>query len=75
MFVKLDHGKEYCVTIATIEWIKNDMAKGYHPAGTPEIIVSELNEEIIRKALEDYCAEDAFWLRLFSVSCGESIPD
>ncbi len=75
VFVKLGNGKEYCVTVATIEWIRNDMKDGCHPAGTPEIIVSELSEEIIERAVADFCSDDAFWLRAFSISCGEKIPD
>lgn len=75
VFVKLENGKDYCVTVATIEWIRNDMKQGFHPAGAPEIIVSELSEEIVERAISDFCDTDAFWLRVFSISCGENIPD
>ncbi len=75
VFVKLENSKEYCVTIATIEWIKGDMENGFHPAGTPEIIVSELNEQIIENALKNFSDDDAFWLRVCSISYGEKIPD
>lgn len=75
VFVELENGKEYCVTVATLEWVKNDMINGFHPAGTPEIIVTELKDDIIRNAIEDYCVDDAYWLRLFSVSYGDDLPD
>lgn len=75
VFVKLENDKEYCITVATIEWIKNNMENDFYPAGPPDIIVSELKDKIIRKAIEDYSKEDAYWLRLYSISYGEEIPN
>ena len=75
VFVRLENGRDYCVTVATIEWVKNDMKDGFQPAGAPMIIVSKLEEKIIEKAIADYCNDDAYWLRLFTVSYGDSIPE
>ena len=75
IFVKLENEKDYCITIATIEWIKNNMPNGYLEPFTPYIIVSELKKEIIEKAIEDFSTDDAYWLRLYSVSYQDEIPE
>ena len=49
------------------------MPNGYLEPGAPDIIVSELKKEIIEKAIEDFSTDDAYWLRLYSVSYGEKI--
>lgn len=38
-----------------------------------DIIVSELKDNIIENAIEDYSKEDAYWLRLYSISYGDQI--
>jgi len=73
VWVKLENGKGYCVTVATVTWISQNMINGFFPASSPFVIVEELTEEIIRKALEDYAADDAYWLKIFSLSYGDSL--
>ena len=73
VFVKLENKKEYCVTVVTIKWIKEHMENGFYPAGTPDIIVSELKDNFIKNAIEDYSKEDAYWLKLYSISYGDEI--
>jgi hypothetical protein len=75
VFVKLENKKEYCVTIATIEWIIQNMDNGFLEPGAPNIIVSKLDAEIIENALNEYALEDAYWLRVFSLSYGDQIRE
>ncbi len=75
VFVKLENQREYCVTIATIEWIAQKMDKEFFEPGAPNIIVSKLTTKIIEEALKEYAEDDAYWLKIFSLSYGDEIPE
>lgn len=75
VFVKLENGNQYCVTVATVDWICNSVGKRYLPSGGPDIIVKKLNRQLIEEAINEYAEEDAYWLRVFSMSYGDEIPD
>lgn len=75
IFVKLENGNTYCVTVATINWICNRTGIKYLPSGAPDIIVKELDYQLIEAAVNDYASEDAYWLRVYSMSYGDEVPD
>lgn len=60
----------YTVTVCTTEFYVSYMKKenvDYIPAACPDIIVSILKDDVIKKALESYCAYDGYWLRLYYI--------
>ena len=75
VFVKLENGKHYCVTVATVEWIQTNVGAGYLSCGAPDIIVKELKPQLIEEAVNEYAEGDAYWLRVYSMSRGDEIPD
>jgi len=75
VFVTLENGNTYCVTVAAIGWLSNYAAKGFVPSGAPFIIVRELEPDLIEKAINEYSENDAYWLRVYSMSHGDAIPD
>lgn len=75
VFIKLENGNRYCVTVATIEWVRNCVGMKYLPSGAPNIVVKELKKQIIEEAINEYAEDDAYWLRVFSMSYGDVIPD
>ena len=75
IFVMLENGKKYCVTVATVDWIQGYIGTGYMPSGAPDIIVRELRHQLIEEAVNEYAEGDAYWLRVFSMSYGDVIPD
>ena len=74
VFIKLEDEKEFCVTVATIEWIIQNMKNGFLEPGAPNIIVTKLQEDIIENAINKYASDDAYWLKVCSLSYGENIP-
>lgn len=75
VLVTLENGNSYCVTVATIDWICSKVGQRYLPSGSPDIIVKELNCKLIEDAVNEYAEGDAYWLRVFSMSHGDEIPD
>ena len=75
IFVTLENKKSYCVTIATVDWICEQVGRRYLPSGAPDIIVKELDKTLIEAAVEQYAKEDAYWLRVYSMSYGDAIPE
>ena len=75
VFVMLENGKSYCVTVATVDWICNRVGERYLPIGAPDIIVKELDYKLIEEAVNEYAEDDAYWLRVYSMSHGDDIPD
>lgn len=75
VFVELENGNSYCVTVATVDWICARTGTKYLPCGAPNIIVKELQQQLIEEAIDEYAADDAYWLRVFSMSHGDKIPD
>lgn len=45
------------------------------PSGAPDIIVKELRSDLIEEVIKEYAEGDAYWLRVFSMSGGDEIPD
>lgn len=74
IFVKLENGNEYCITVATINWISHCIGRKYLPSGAPHLIVKELDYQLIEEAVKEYAKDDAYWLRVFSMSYGDEIP-
>ena len=36
IFVKLENGNKYCITVATIDWISNHVGERHLPSGAPD---------------------------------------
>ncbi|MBL1223992.1 hypothetical protein [Enterococcus sp. BWR-S5] len=64
VFVTLDDDFTYVIEVATIKNIAELMEDGFLGSRCPFIIVDELREEIIWKAMEEHAQEDAFWLKM-----------
>jgi len=45
------------------------------PSGSPDLIVKELQNQLIEDAVKEYSEDDAYWLRGFSMSYGNEVPD
>lgn len=68
IFVKMEDGRNYTLTVCTPEFYISYMEKeksDFVPAGCPDVIVKELTDSTIRKALESYCEYDGYWLKLY----------
>lgn len=75
IFVKLQSGNNYCITVATIDWISDHVGERHLPSGSPDLIVKELQNQLIEDAVKQYSEDDAYWLRVFSMSYGDEVPD
>ncbi len=75
VFVKLESEKNYCITIATSEWMREYIGDSYLPCGAPMIVVKRLDKTLIEKVINEYAEDDAYWLRVYSMSYGDIIPD
>lgn len=75
VFVTLENGREYCVTVASVGWVNERVKKDGYLSSYADIIISEFSDENIAKALEDFAADDAYWLRVYSMSHGDEIPE
>ncbi len=73
--VELEDGKEYSPAVATIQWVRNEMQDGFLSSGTPIIIVQQLDEKIIQKAIFDYAQDDAWWLKVYSLEYGQELKN
>jgi len=65
VFVELENGHTYTLTISTPQnyyWYMEKEGLDYIPASPPDIIVKELKEDIIEKALKNFCEDDAYFL-------------
>ena len=68
IFVETQDGINFTMTICTPQFYYDYMNKeqiNYIPAGPPDIIVKELNEEYIFQALQDYCKDKGYWMKAF----------
>lgn len=68
IFVELDDGFTYTLVACTPKNLETLMKREnieYLPAMPPMIIVQELTEENIRKALDTYLDNNAYWLKLY----------
>lgn len=75
VFVKLENGNKYCITVATIDWISDHVGTRYLSNGAPNLIVKELQNHLIEEAVREYSEDDAYWLRVLSMSYGDEVPD
>lgn len=75
VFVMLENQKSYCITVATVDWISERVGDRYMPCGAPDLIVKELDCKLIEEAVSEYAEGNAYWLRVFSMSHGDVIPD
>ena len=51
------------------------MGERHLPSGSPDLIVKELQNQLIEDAVKEYSEDDAYWLRVFSMSYGDEVPD
>lgn len=68
IFVELDDGFTYTLVVCTPKNLETLMKREnieYLPAMPPMIIVQEITEENIRKALDTYLDNNAYWLKLY----------
>ncbi len=68
IFVELDDGFTYSLVVCTPKNLETLMKREnieYLPAMPPMIIVNEITEGNIRKALETYLDNNAYWLKLY----------
>ena len=71
VFIEMEDGRNYTLTVCTPEFYSSYMKKeksDFIPAGCPEVIVNELSDATIKKALETYCDYDAYWLKLYHLA-------
>ncbi|MDE6313850.1 MAG: hypothetical protein K2M46_09590 [Lachnospiraceae bacterium] len=68
VFVEMEDGTKYTLTVCTPQFYVSYMKKEnleFVPAGCPDVIVSVLTDEIIKKALQTYCKYDGYWIKLY----------
>ena len=68
VFVELDDGFSYNLVVATPRNLETLMSReeiDYLSPGHPMIFVKVLTEENIRKAIEGYLEDNAYWLKLY----------
>lgn len=71
--VELEDGRCYSPSVATYQWIVNQMKEGYVPASTPTIIIKKIEESYIVDAINEYAEYDAWLLRLYSLKYNQEI--
>lgn len=68
VFVRLGDGLTYVVVVAThrnIITLMNKQENNFLKPGCPFIIVKELTQKTIEKAIKAYTEDDAYWLKLY----------
>ncbi len=68
VFVETVEGQFYTMTACTPQFYYSYMEKeglDYVPASPPDIIVKELTDECIVKALERFCEDDGYWMKAY----------
>lgn len=68
VFVEMEDGKNYTLTVCTPEYYISKMKKeklNFVPAGCPDIIVNKLTDDVIKEALENFCEYDGYWIKLY----------
>lgn len=71
VFVELEDGMSYTLVISTPKnyyWYMDKEGLNYIPPSPPDIIVRSLTEENIRKAIEAFAENDAYWMKLYYLS-------
>ena len=70
VIVKLDDGTTCVVVVFTPKnyyWYMEKENKN-HYCGGPNIVVKKLTEEIIKKAINEYAENDAYWLKYYHLA-------
>ena len=78
VFVTLENGSDYLVEVTTPGFLEVLMEEGkFLPPGYPYIIVSELTDEILKAALQEFvdAKEDSYWLKLYHITATLNIKD
>ncbi|MNI28351.1 hypothetical protein D3C73_821250 [compost metagenome] len=68
VFVKLEDGMTYTMVVSTPNnyyWYMDKEGLDYIPASPPDIIVRNLHQDNVRKAIETFVQEKAYWLKLY----------
>lgn len=71
VFVELDDGYTYNLVVSTpknLLWYMDKEGIDFIPASPPDIIVRSLTEENIRKALDTYIQDSAYWLKYYHLA-------
>ncbi|MGC6767340.1 hypothetical protein [Enterococcus sp. LJL51] len=79
LFVTLDDGYTYTLVVSTLKNIGTLMGdKGYSEPGWPQqlIIVEELTEELVKKAIEAYAEdENGLYLKVSNLATGFNVDE
>ena len=71
VFVETEDGMHFTMTICTPMFYLHYMEKenlNFIPASPPDIIVKELTHNNIKEALESFCEDDGYWMKLYFLS-------
>lgn len=71
VFVETENGLHFMITICTPLFYLNYMEKeklNFISASPPDIIVKRLTHDIIKQALESFCEDDGYWMKLYFLS-------
>ena len=68
VFVETEDGERFAMTVCTPHFYNSFMEKEklhFLPAAPPDVIVEELTYENIEKALQTYCEDNGYWMKLY----------
>lgn len=67
VFVEMDNGWHFTVTVCTPNFYISQMDKEHvnFVGAPPDIIVRELTDNNIQEALESFCEDDGYWMKLY----------
>lgn len=71
VFVETEDGMHFTMTVCTPQFYYYYMEKenlDYIPASPPDVIVKVLEHGVIKKALETFCEQDGYWMKLYYLS-------
>lgn len=71
VFVETEEGMHFTMTVCTPLFYLSYMEKeglSYIPASPPDVIVKELTHDNILKALESFCEDDGYWMKVYFLS-------
>ena len=71
VFVETEEGLHFTMTVCTPIFYLHYMEKenlNFIPASPPDIIVKKLTHNNIKEALESFCNDDGYWMKLYFLS-------
>lgn len=71
VFVETEDGLHFTMTVCTPLFYLHLMEKeklNFIPASPPDIIVKKLTHNNIQEALESFCEDDGYWMKLYFLS-------